>query len=71
MLVLTVVTIGMLYTIPVQIAIRNPISGLIFGFGLWEAWKIAKRVRVVDQRAISRDNEPAGTRGLRPWRMMD
>ena len=42
LLVLTVVTIGMLYTIPVQIAIRNPISGLIFGFGLWEAWKIAR-----------------------------
>ncbi len=36
----------MLYTIPIQIAIRNPISGLIFGFGLWEAWKIAKRVEL-------------------------
>jgi len=45
-LVLTVFVIGFLYTIPVQIAIHAPISGLIFGFALWQAWIMTKKVRL-------------------------
>jgi hypothetical protein len=44
LLVVTVRWIGFFYTIPVQIAVAAPISGLIFGFGLWEAWKANRRV---------------------------
>ena len=36
----------LLYSLPVQIAIHAPISGLIFGFALWEAWKITKKVQL-------------------------
>jgi hypothetical protein len=35
-----------LYSIPVVIAMHAPISGLIFGFALWEAWKITKKVQL-------------------------
>jgi hypothetical protein len=38
--------IGFIYSLPVQAAIHDPISGLIFSFALWEAWKITKRVQV-------------------------
>ncbi len=38
--------IGFLYTIPVQLAIGAPISGLIFGFAIWEAWKINRRANM-------------------------
>ena len=43
---LAVTLIGLAYTIPVQIALASPISGLIFGFALWEAWKINRGVRL-------------------------
>jgi hypothetical protein len=39
--------VGFLYTIPVRVAIRAPISGLIFAFALWEAWKINKPFQFV------------------------
>ena len=32
-----------LYQLPVRYAIARPISGLIYGFALWEAWRITKR----------------------------
>jgi hypothetical protein len=35
------------YAIPVLIAVQSPISGLIFGFALWEAWKINRRAELV------------------------
>jgi hypothetical protein len=38
--------IAFAYTIPVFIAFQAPISGLIFGFALWEAWKINRRVQL-------------------------
>jgi hypothetical protein len=31
---------------PIIISVHNPISGLIFGFALWEAWKINRKVRL-------------------------
>jgi hypothetical protein len=37
--------IDSLYTFPVQYAMSHPISGLIYGFALWEAWKINKGLR--------------------------
>lgn len=40
------VLIGFTYAIPVLVAFQAPISGLIFGFALWEAWKINRRVRL-------------------------
>jgi hypothetical protein len=44
--VILAMLIGFAYSIPVQIAIGSPISGLIFGFALWEAWKINRRVQL-------------------------
>src|SRR5208282_4601275 len=44
---LMVVRIDGLFTLPVQIAINRPISGLIYGFALWEAWRINKGARLV------------------------
>ena len=41
-----IVTVIVLYTLPVQIAIHAPISGLIYGFALWEAWKITTGFRI-------------------------
>jgi hypothetical protein len=35
----------LLYTLPVLMAIHAPISGLIFGFALWQAWIITKKVK--------------------------
>ncbi len=43
---LTVVILGFVYSIPIQIAIAAPISGLIFAFALWEAWKINRKTRL-------------------------
>ena len=40
------VLIGFTYAIPVIVAFQSPISGLIFGFALWEAWKINRRVQL-------------------------
>ncbi len=34
------------YSLPVLHAFHAPISGLIFGFALWEAWRINRRVRL-------------------------
>jgi hypothetical protein len=45
-MVFLVFLIGFTYSIPVVIAINSPISGLIFGFALWEAWKINRKVRL-------------------------
>jgi hypothetical protein len=39
--------IGFLYALPVLIAIQDPLSGLIFSFALWEAWKISKGAKLV------------------------
>jgi uncharacterized membrane protein (DUF441 family) len=46
LLVVTVFWIGFFYTIPVQIAVAAPISGLIFSFALWEAWKANRGVHL-------------------------
>jgi len=40
------VLIGFAYSLPVLIAFQAPISGLIFGFALWEAWKLNRRVQL-------------------------
>jgi hypothetical protein len=37
--------VGFFYTVPVLLAINAPISGLIFGFALWEAWKINRKAQ--------------------------
>ena len=67
------VLIGFTYAIPVLVAFQAPISGLIFGFALWEAWKINRGVQLAfngpfrlgtlhgDKRAIQpeeADDEP-------------
>ena len=44
--VLSVVFIGIAYATPVLVAIQSPISGLIFGFALWEAWKLNRKVQL-------------------------
>ncbi len=46
-LVVGVIVIGLAYTIPVLAAFGSPISGLIFAFALWEAWKINRRLVLV------------------------
>jgi hypothetical protein len=40
------VLIGICYAYPVLASIQAPISGLIYGFALWEAWKITKGVNL-------------------------
>lgn len=35
------------YALPIFITIESPISGLIYAFALWEAWKLNKKPRVV------------------------
>ena len=42
-----VVLIGFFYAVPVLEATHAPISGLIYAFALWEAWKINQPVRLV------------------------
>jgi hypothetical protein len=37
--------IGFFYSLPVHLAMAAPISGLIFGFALWEAWKIPTKIQ--------------------------
>ena len=47
---LLVLAIVILYTyaaIPILISVQAPISGLIFAFALWEAWKINRKVQIV------------------------
>jgi hypothetical protein len=46
LLVATVFLVGLFYTVPVQIAVAAPISGLIFAFALWEAWKANRGVHL-------------------------
>src|SRR5262249_53907645 len=50
-LLLLVVT-GFFYSIPVLEVMHSPIAGLIYGFALWEAWKINKPVRLVSSGAF-------------------
>ena len=38
-----VVFIGVAYALPVFMAMQSPISGLIYAFAIWEAWKINRR----------------------------
>ncbi len=45
-LTLTVILIGFLYALPIQIAIHAPMLGLIYGFALWEAWKMTKGFQI-------------------------
>ena len=42
-----VLLIGFFYTVPVLHATHSPISGLIYAFALWEAWKINTPIRLV------------------------
>ena len=42
-LVALVIVIGLCYTFPI-LAAYGAISGLIFAFALWEAWKINRRL---------------------------
>ncbi len=44
--VVAVVVIGFSYILPVQIALTAPMSGLIFAFALWEAWKVNRRAHL-------------------------
>ena len=37
----------LLYGIPVLETFHSPIAGLIYGFALWEAWRLNRRVRLV------------------------
>ena len=47
MLRLLVILIGVCYAIPVMVATGYPIAGLIYGFALWEAWKLNRPVQLV------------------------
>jgi hypothetical protein len=38
--------IGFLYSMPVQVAIHDPLLGVIFSFALWEAWKITRGAKL-------------------------
>jgi hypothetical protein len=47
LLVLVVAGIVAAYSLPVLLAFSSPISGLIFAFALWEAWKLNKKTQLV------------------------
>jgi hypothetical protein len=42
-----VVLMAVIYSLPVLDVMRGPIAGLIYGFALWEAWKLNRPVRLV------------------------
>ena len=58
-LVALVFLIGLAYTFPVLAGFSSPISGLIYGFALWEAWKINRGVTLTF-------NGPFGLAAARP-----
>jgi len=39
--------IGLVYTLPIEMGIGDPLSGLIYSFALWEAWRINKPAQLV------------------------
>jgi hypothetical protein len=47
LLLALVMMVGILYAMPLQIAMNAPISGLIYAFALWEAWKINRPIQLV------------------------
>jgi hypothetical protein len=40
LLLMFLLLIGFMYTIPIRLGLSSPISLLIFGFALWQAWKM-------------------------------
>ena len=38
--------LALFYVFPILLSFESPISGLIYGFALWEAWKMNRRVKV-------------------------
>ena len=69
LLVATVFLIGLFYTVPLQIAVAAPISGLIFSFALWEAWKANKRVHLSFNGPFRMS--PKGSSGPEPEREVE
>ena len=47
LLFFVVLVIGFFYALPVVVGFGDPISGLIYCFALWEAWKINKAAKLV------------------------
>lgn len=39
--------VGILYAFPIYVGVQSPISLLIVGFAVWEAWKLNRRVALV------------------------
>ena len=39
-LLMLLLMVGLMYLIPLLVGFHNPISLLIFGFAVWEAWKM-------------------------------
>jgi hypothetical protein len=69
LLVATVFLIGFFYTVPVQLAVADPISGLIFSFAFWEAWKANKRVHLSFNGPFRMS--PKGSSGPEPEREVE
>jgi hypothetical protein len=46
LLVGSVFLIGLFYTVPIVVSVSDPLSGLIFSFALWEAWKANRGMRL-------------------------
>jgi hypothetical protein len=46
LMLLLITVIGSLYSLPVQIAMQDPLLGVIFSFALWEAWKITRGAKL-------------------------
>jgi hypothetical protein len=47
LLLILATLVGYLYFIPIMVAKNAPISGLIYAFALWEAWKLNRPVQLV------------------------
>jgi hypothetical protein len=46
LVMLLLLSVGFLYSVPVLSSFQAPISGLIYCFALWEAWKINKKATI-------------------------
>jgi hypothetical protein len=47
LLIVLAVTIALVYASPVLVATQAPLSGLIYGFALWEAWRMNRKAQLV------------------------
>jgi len=54
--------VGLFLTLPIQVGMESPISGLILAFALWEGWRVNRKVEIVIEGPFElKPEEPTGT----------